>query len=685
MRTAAVFGLVFLILQPAFGQAPPGAGESIEIMLVEVPVTVIDRNGEPVRSLTAVNFELFDEGQKRTINHFEVIDFSGTAQSKESAAVRSSARRNFLILFDLGHTDPGNLARARDAAAFFVKNQLVTGDRVAIGTISPQQGFRLLSSFTTDRTLTSLAIETLGVPEYYQQKDPLLLTATEFERLAGYSGTGDRGERIAEHYRHLATQQRRTGNAEQVQTISRELGRFIELGRLLDRVRGRKQIILLSEGFDSKMLMGRERLNTEEARREQTALEYGEIWNVDTDARFGNTGTQSTLGQMVDAFRRSDVVMNAIDVKGLRVDVDASEGAQRISHESLSLMTRGTGGEVFENSNDLSSNFSKMMKRQEVTYVLGFEVPTKFPGKFHELKVRLINTPGARVTHRPGYYEAGGSSSTLASVLTAGEIIMNQLPAEDVKVQVLTTPFPRPDGKNVVPVILEIEGKSLLQTKDNNLAAEILIYAFDKKEMIRDFVFQRVSFDLAKLRDRLAGKGVKFYHTLRLGPGDYSVRALVRTAGGQNGFRASSLHIPLARESYVAAPLLVDDTSGWVMVKAPDRAGAGPYPFTFGQETFVPAAAPRLSADGTYNVALVTYNLVIDNLSVQAVAADPSGVKHPVGLSLLGKTKPEADGRVTVVLQVKPAQLTSGRYALTFDVTQKGNPATTVLLPIEVQ
>jgi hypothetical protein len=111
----------------------------------------------------------------------------------------------------------------------------------------------------------------------------------------------------------------------------------------------------------------------------------------------------------------------------------------------------------------------------------------------------------------------------------------------------------------------------------------------------------------------------------------------------------------------------------------------GPYPFTVGEETFVPAAAPRLTPSGTYNVALMTYNVGTDNLNVEAMAADPSGVTHPVGVSLLGKTRPEADGRVTVVLQVKPAQLSRGRYSLTFNLAQKGSAPTTVLLPIEVQ
>src|SRR6185436_12166554 len=115
---------------------------------------------------------------------------------------------------------------------------------------------------------------------------------------------------------------------------------------------------------------------------------------------------------MGELLRRSDVVLHAIDIKGLRTDVDASAGLKRSSNEGLYLLTRPTGGEVFKNANDLSSSFRSLLKRQEVVYILGFQASGSNPGRFHSLKVK-VKMPGATASHRSGYYELRSAESTL--------------------------------------------------------------------------------------------------------------------------------------------------------------------------------------------------------------------------------------------------------------------------------
>src|SRR5260221_7548971 len=58
--------------------------ESISVNVVEVPVTVIDGSGNPVRGLTAANFKLLDNGKERAISSFDTIDF-GASTSPEIA------------------------------------------------------------------------------------------------------------------------------------------------------------------------------------------------------------------------------------------------------------------------------------------------------------------------------------------------------------------------------------------------------------------------------------------------------------------------------------------------------------------------------------------------------------------------------------------------------------------------
>ena len=160
--------------------------------------------------------------------------------------------------------------------------------------------------------------------------------------------------------------------------------------------------------------------------------------------------------------------------------------------------------------------------------------------KFHNLRVKLVNVPaGARVSHRMGYYDQSKATVELDRTLTAGEILTNSIRVDAVRVRAFTAAFPYRDGVAQAPVVLEIDGNSLVNgiSGNNTLPAEIFVYAFDRQGVPRDFVYQRVGLELGKLRDKLEAKGVKFYHTLLLPPGDYSIRALVRTEKGRSGLR----------------------------------------------------------------------------------------------------------------------------------------------------
>ncbi len=56
---------------------PPEDGgfeETSQVVAVEVPVNVVDRDGKPVRGLTADDFEVFDDGERQKITGFEVVD-----------------------------------------------------------------------------------------------------------------------------------------------------------------------------------------------------------------------------------------------------------------------------------------------------------------------------------------------------------------------------------------------------------------------------------------------------------------------------------------------------------------------------------------------------------------------------------------------------------------------------------
>ena len=696
MRTLLAVASAVLLSLPAVAQPQQRrAAETLDVVLVEVPITVVDRDGTPVRDLRREQFEIWDGGVKRDITYFDVLDLAKAAGTTADINAPVPVARAFMLLFDETRATPVSLNRARQAAVEFVDKQLFERDRVAVGVMSVQSGFRLLTGFTTDRELVKQAVVSLGNPSQFQIRDPLLLAANDFDQRADES-LGNRGPQsandarlaAAEQFRELGRAQRNSAREQQKHDIMRTFDDLSALGRVLDRVHGRKQVILLSEGFDAKSVQGRESLSSVEAREEQIFIERGAGYLVDNDNRYGSTEANNALKRMIDALRRSDVIMHAIDIKGLRTEVDAATGhnSQAASTESLSLLTRDTGGTVFKHSNDLSSSFARMLRQQDVTYLVAFNAPSTTPGKFHDLKVKVNGLPvGARVSHRAGYYEDTAATSDIDRTLSAGEILMNSIPVEDIKVRAFAAAYPRKGNAAQAPVVLEIDGKSLVaETIDRTVPTDFYIYAFDDKDQIRDFAYQRVTFDLSKLRSKLEAKGVKFYSTLLLPPGEFSLRVLVRTAAGRSGFTTARVHVPAEGEP-LASPVLFDESTWWVMVKAQDRPSKPDYPFMAGETTFVPAARALLAGGTPYTVAVMTYNLAPEQVSVDAELEGTKGTQ-PLPLSFLGRTPPDSDGGVKLMYEVKPPRLDIGEYQLVMNVrTANGAQAKSVALPVEVR
>ena len=571
--------------------------ETVNVTVVEVPVTVVDRDGNPVRGLTAANFELLDGGVKRSLSSFDTIDFAATESMKKVSPLNPAARRNFMLLFDLSFSSPTALTKAQQAARDFITNMVQTRDLVAIGTVDVDHGFRLLTAFTTDRNLLLAAIRD---PQSFQGNDPLQIAGSPIYDApesptsdVNKAGRTDRAQ-AEESLRDVTRQAGRLDNAYNRQRVDKQLTMLGGLANVLRSVAGRKQIILLSEGFDPKLIEGRTAKPTAEMQRENDASFSGQIWNIDTDARFGNSGSMTNLSKMAEYFRRSDVVLHAIDIQGLRVQNDLKSGARESSNEGLFMVAMPTGGVVFQNTNDLASDFQRMLRRQEVVYVLGFTAPSGAPGKFHDLKVKLVNVPGgARAFHRLGYYEMGGESGLERSLSTA-EVIVNDIPQEDIHIATLAAPFPTAAAKSQVPVIIEISGADLLKSASGKLiTAEVFVYAFDEQGIVRDSLFQRMGLDLDKLGEKLRTSGLKYYGTLALDEGKYAVRSLVRVAeSNQKGYARVDLVVPHAGDLAVSQPLFYEEAGKWLMVKGSshDATNAG-YPFEINGETFIPSAA----------------------------------------------------------------------------------------------
>src|SRR5205814_2048012 len=129
------------------------------------------------------------------------------------------------------------------------------------------------------------------------------------------------------------------------------------------------------------------------------------------------------------------------------------------SNDALRLLAEPTGGLAFRNTNQLGSDFARLMRAEEVVYVLSFAAPAKKAGQFHELKVKLVDVAsGATASARGGYFEAGGDAAQQERTLTNAEIVMNDVEQKELRTASATVALP-----SAVPVIVEVNGADLLK------------------------------------------------------------------------------------------------------------------------------------------------------------------------------------------------------------------------------
>ena len=692
-----------LVASPAHAQKNQGFSETTEVVAVEVPVQVVGKDGEPVRGLTAADFQVFEGRRQMPITGFEVVDLEVPATAARAAAVPTAARRHFLLLFDLSFSEPKSIVKAREAARQLVLG-LHSSDLISVASYHAATGPTLILGFTSDRRQVDTALDQVGM-DTGKPNDPL--------RLVMRRGTG-RGRPVQASSPNVAStvegQDYRAGSADTIAAYNDKLSNsmgsadmegqkravtaltrsFADLAKVMGGVQGRKYVVYLSEGYDSRLLQG----TTDQARVDEmtAASQSGEMWNVDSEERYGSTKTANDVERMLEEFRRADCVIQAVDIGGL--EAGAEVGKRRTGgKDSLLQMAKGTGGELYENLNNLSSAMDKVLKKTSVTYVLAFQPEKlKFDGSYHKLRVELKDSRGgARILHRPGYYAPKPFSerNPFERLLDASTRVMSGEEAGALGISVLAAPFRvSSEGLAYVPVVIEIDGPGLMGgMQTGTLPAEIYVYAFDMAGAIPDFVTQTLGLDMSKVEPALRQSGLKFFGHLDLFPGSYSLRVLVRNGStGAYGLRVASLTVPdPIEEEPVVLPAFFPEAPGkWLMAREVVPAGekTPPYPFMVKDQPFIPASKPVLALGQPAAVSLMGYNLAPGNLEVRSEVLSVDGKE--VGPGQLQVLERESGGVDRFKGTFQPPALEPGEYLLRVTLTDADGGTGTSTTPFVI-
>jgi VWFA-related protein len=680
-----------LAAAPSDKEKPKTAVFSTEVSVVSVPVFVVNQDGKALRGLGAEDFELYEDGKRVEIVAFRYVDTTSDDQ-QELIRQAPAARRRFLLIFDLAFTDPGGLHSAQAAAHDFVRSRLAESDLAAVATFDTNRGLRIVANFTEDRALLVRAVDTLGVPTLARIADPLNLSfeSTDIQGGGGGGGTTEPGEAGAgsqlDQVLMVMAQRLRASeeNLYRAQVLGL-LSSMQELGKALRGIEGRKQLLYFSAGFDSQALVG---LEGADARTASEAVTTGRLWEVDSNARYGDPRLRNVLQEMTKALSSADCVVHAVDVTGLGTDNSLTQTAVRRDaarqvkgRESLHYVSAETGGRFFKDTNDLGAVLGEVSEMTDRFYILGYQRgSSRGPGQFHRIKVR-VERKGAKISHRAGYFERlpVAAQSQLQRRFEAAQLVMTGAGPNEIHFSSLALPFPMGGDRQTLGVVVQVPREELRWDPARPIGLEVYGYAVGADGAVADHVAQLARIDTGKADPGGTAAGLSFYGTFHVPPGQYTIRLMVQdTDSGAAGVQFMDVTVPAhdPRVGFLLPPVVMDDPSRWLGLEM-GRGEKAPSPFHIAGKPFVPRTSFQVKSGSPEKLVLIAYEPgrpqdPAAGIEIQSSLSDASGKPVPAGFLRIEKVTRDGGGRRTYLLAYTPEALAPGDYTLRVGIGESG-------------
>ncbi|HXB55935.1 MAG TPA: VWA domain-containing protein [Vicinamibacteria bacterium] len=570
--------------------SPPTFPAAVE--LVTVDAVVVDREGRPVPGLTRDDFVISEDGKPLEIARFEAFVAEPTEPALSAPSVLSSneagARGNgraFAILIDDLRIPPVQDLDARRTAASFLERSVRDGDEVTFGTTSgdawwsariPEGREDLLAVLgrvkgkyvqaTSLYRMTDYEAFWINTHESSPSIHPLLpdrpasapaaaptpeinpLGASVKERVKQRwkdlnlcSGTSCEGM-----VRDQATDidvNRRSRTELTLRAVRRGLD-------ALAPIRGRKSLLLLSEGFidDSETDVR----GVEAASREANTA----VYFIDTRGLVALPGGGSAADAEPLVPIRDRLNMGFEDA------VLESAGAVALAEE--------TGGFSIRNNNDLAGGADRIAEESRVFYLLGFYPPEgkstrawrklRVEVKRSGLKVRARRGYTLRVAAAPGETKPGkkGKKPTLDPVVI--QALDSAHEAAGIPLRIMTYVFePRPNGTTHVLVGAEFDGSRLgVEGKGKTRAGRLeLSILASHRDSGKEFRFDETLALAVAAGEAPAWRGLA--REFELPSGVAQARVVVRDpTSGAIGSVSQRFEVPPAGVLRLATPILTD-------------------------------------------------------------------------------------------------------------------------------
>jgi VWFA-related protein len=378
--------------------------------IVEVDVTVQDKNGQFVTDLKPSEVEVREEGEPQTIDTFYLVRGRTKVPSATDdlspvepvgAPPDARTRRTFVAFFDDEHLTPAGFKKVQAAALTLFSKELEDGDiggvvqngRMAGGHLTSARAelMKAVADAKPNSKTTSRRFDEQQWPRLTDVQatrivvnDDRAVLAQAIERACADDPVQCRNAEIA--IRGKAAQLVNETRASTAQTVQLMLAVLNGLARL----DGRKTLLLLTEGFlaDESWPLVKDAVGA--AARANTRI-------YTLDARGLDRGGMATrlAGSDPGAQDASERRLNQLD----------------FASDSVNSLAVDTGGFVVRNTNIFDAAVARIAADAGTYYVLGYR-PAKTPdGRFRRIAVK-VTRPGVAVRARRGYVAVPTAAST---------------------------------------------------------------------------------------------------------------------------------------------------------------------------------------------------------------------------------------------------------------------------------
>ena len=544
MKAFGVLCLCLVVAALTASAQQPSQGSQrfrADVEAVEIDVRVLDDRGQPVRGLSAADFQVFEDGVLQEIRVFTPVEVPFEPRPRTTLSLEPDVRSNrnafngrlYVFVLDDLHTHISRTARVRGAIEEFLDQYFAANDWAAIVTTSGR--VEAYQNLTSSRSALLAALDgfdgrrmqssTLSrINQYF-----LWYKYNEEQRL------NDNQQGMVESTDPLEAE--RAFQARRALTSLRDVARWLETVPV-----PRKALIYVSEG-----------------------IEY-DLQNL-TENRWAG-GLLADVREVIARATRSNTNIYAVDPRGLggRLDetieisslpddtTDLGPGifseALRWTQDNLRVLAEESGGFAVLNTNNLAGGFERLVRENSEYYLLGYQ-PTneQRDGRFRRIEVR-VNRPDMRVLARRGYFAPRGDSSATPAGGGADvrALLDSPLPVPGLTIESGATIFHESPDKASVLVTIEIGPELTFTERDGTHHGRIVLSVIAADMNGRIAASDTPALDLSlepNVHDAVATHGLRTTRRLEVEPGRYQLRVAVRDDASDNaGTVIHDLRVP---------------------------------------------------------------------------------------------------------------------------------------------